>query len=100
MTASCPGIDAGAAVHGCGNATFRSCNNASMVDWDDFRVFLGLQRAGSIHRASQQLRLDVSTVRRRLARLEDGLGARLFRRRRQGLTLTAAGERLLVEARG
>ena len=71
-----------------------------MVDWDDYRVFLGLSREGSIHRAAQRLHLDLSTVRRRLARLEEALGARLFRRRRQGVTLTPAGEKLLVEARG
>jgi DNA-binding transcriptional LysR family regulator len=70
-----------------------------MVDWDDYRVFLGLSREGSIHRAAPRLRMDLSTVRRRLARLEEALGARLFRRRRQGVVLTAAGERLLVKAR-
>src|SRR5215471_14105056 len=53
-----------------------------MVDWDDYRVFLGLSREGSIHRASQRLHLDLSTGRRR-----------------QGVTLTPAGEKLLVEAR-
>jgi molybdate transport repressor ModE-like protein len=68
------------------------------VDWDAYRVFLALHRAGSIVKAARQLRVDMSTVRRRLATLEEALGAALVQRRRQGVVLTRAGERLLGQA--
>jgi DNA-binding transcriptional LysR family regulator len=70
-----------------------------MTNWDDYRIFLALQREGAAGRAARALRLDVSTVRRRLAALEEQLGTRLFHRRREGVALTAAGSRLLEHAR-
>jgi DNA-binding transcriptional LysR family regulator len=51
-----------------------------MMDWDDMRVFLALARMESLGRAGQHLRLDPATVGRRIARLEEGLGRRLFTR--------------------
>jgi DNA-binding transcriptional LysR family regulator len=64
--------------------------------WDDYRFFLALHRQGSTSRAARALGVDVTTVRRRLSGLETTLGARLFRRHRDGAALTAAGEHLLA----
>lgn len=43
--------------------------------------------------------MDQTTVGRRVGALEEQLGAKLFRRGRDGLTLTPAGEEVLVSAR-
>ena len=65
------------------------------MDWDDMRVFLALARAESLSRAGQVLKMDPATVSRRVARLEDRLGKRLFHRSHQGYALTEDGLRLL-----
>ncbi len=65
---------------------------------DDLAVFVAIADAGSINRAAQVLRLPKSTLSRRLARLEDGLGVRLFVRNRQRLLLSAVGTALLEHA--
>ncbi|MBC7156598.1 MAG: LysR family transcriptional regulator [Rhodobacteraceae bacterium] len=69
-----------------------------MADWDDLRVFLAVARAESLSRAGRVLRLDPATVGRRVARLEEALGAALFLRSPQGYALTEAGTRLLPHA--
>ncbi len=51
--------------------------------------------AGSLAAAARTLGVNLSTVFRRIASLEDGLGARLFDRSREGLSLTAAGEEMM-----
>jgi DNA-binding transcriptional LysR family regulator len=60
--------------------------------WDDLRLFLAVARAGSLGVAARRLGLDTSTVSRRLAGLEEELGARLFERTRQGLVATRLAE--------
>ena len=60
--------------------------------WDDLRLFLAVFRAGSLGVAARRLGLDTSTVSRRLAGLEEELGARLFERTRQGLVATRLAE--------
>lgn len=63
------------------------------LDWDDVRYLLALQRRGSLAGAARALRVDETTVGRRLTALEESLGARLFDRRASGHRLTAAGLR-------
>lgn len=65
------------------------------VDWDDFRVFLGLARAHSALEASQVMGMNQSTLSRRLRKLEESIGAKLFDRNSHGHHLTSAGHRLL-----
>lgn len=66
-----------------------------MTDWDDLRVFLAAARGGAFAEAAQRLRMDATTVARRIQRLETSLGARLFVRTPRGLTLTATGAELM-----
>jgi DNA-binding transcriptional LysR family regulator len=66
------------------------------MDWDNVRVFLGVARSGQFIVAAKTLRLDHSTVSRRVAALESSLGAKLFERRTSGVALTSAGERFLI----
>lgn len=63
-----------------------------MLDWDDFKVFLSVARAGTLSAAARLLQVDQSTMSRRLASFEAAAGARLFDRTPSGYLLTAAGE--------
>lgn len=68
------------------------------MNWDDVRIFLAVARAGQILGAARRLGLNHATVSRRVAALEEALGAKLFRRMTTGSELTPAGERFLVVA--
>ena len=68
------------------------------MNWDDVRIFLAVARAGQILGAARRLELNHATVSRRVAALEDALGAKLFRRLTTGSELTPAGERFLAVA--
>jgi DNA-binding transcriptional LysR family regulator len=68
------------------------------MNWDDMRIFLAVARAGQILGAARRLGLNHATVSRRIAALEEALGARLFRRLTTGSEPTPAGERLLALA--
>lgn len=69
------------------------------LDWDQVRVFLAVARAGQLAGAASRLGLDVSTVSRRLDRLEAELGGvHLFDRTREGTLPTHAAEALLPAA--
>lgn len=71
-----------------------------VMDWGDLPFFLATARAGQIGRAATQLRVDATTVGRRIRRLERSLGQRLFEQEATGQRLTPAGQHLLerVEA--
>ncbi len=66
-----------------------------MIDWDDVRYFLGVARGGSVRAAAERLGVNHATVLRRVAQLEERLGARLFDRLPSGYRMTAAGEEVL-----
>ncbi|MBB3985445.1 DNA-binding transcriptional LysR family regulator [Sagittula marina] len=70
----------------------------SDVDWDDLRVFLSVARGESLSAAGKLLRMDPATVGRRIARLEQVMGAALFVKSPQGYALTEAGTRLVAHA--
>lgn len=70
----------------------------STIDWDQVRVFLAVARAGQLAGAAARLGLDVSTVSRRIDRLEAELGVHLFDRTRDGTMATAAAEAMLPAA--
>ncbi|MBS0426604.1 MAG: LysR family transcriptional regulator [Proteobacteria bacterium] len=58
------------------------------------RYFLEVAQTGSVNQAAVRLYVAASAVSRQIAKLEDGLGTPLFERRRSGMALTVAGERL------
>jgi DNA-binding transcriptional LysR family regulator len=72
---------------------------ASQPDWDDLRVFLRCAELKSFRRAAQALRVHPSTVVRRIAKLEDEMGAELFKRLPEGIALTIDGHAMLDQAR-
>jgi DNA-binding transcriptional LysR family regulator len=65
------------------------------INWDNLRIFLIAARKENIADAAKDLKLDETTVSRRLRRLEDDLGQILFEKHRRGYRLSGAGQILL-----
>lgn len=65
------------------------------MDWSDLQYFLAVAQGGSVSQAARALKVNHSTVLRRLQRLEQQLGAALFQRLPGGYVLTSAGEELV-----
>ena len=65
------------------------------MDAGDLRVFEAVARLGGMGRAAVEPNTVQSNVTARVRALEDELGTPLFRRHARGVSLTAAGRRLL-----
>ena len=65
------------------------------MQWDDLRIFLAVAREGSISGAAKRIKVQHSTVSRRIKVLEQQLGTRLIERKASGYELTSAGRRAL-----
>jgi DNA-binding transcriptional LysR family regulator len=61
---------------------------------DDLRAFHATARLGSVRSAADELALTHGAVSRRITKLSEDLGFRLFQKSGRGLRLTAAGETL------
>jgi len=70
-----------------------------MIDWDDIRYFLAVARGGSVRAAAKSLGVNHATVLRRIAQLEERLGALMFEKLPAGYRLTDAGEEVLELAK-
>lgn len=64
-------------------------------EWSDFKILLALARAGSMAGAARQLKVDNSTVSRRLVAMEDAVSAKLLIRGGREFTWTAEGRTLI-----
>lgn len=64
------------------------------MDWDNLKFFLALAESGSLSRASEKLRVDHSTVARRIDMLENDLAVRVVERLSRSYRLTAEGEQV------
>lgn len=64
------------------------------MNWDDLRIFLSVARTGSFSGAAKHLKVQQSTVSRRMRNMEKKLGARLVERNKTGYELTHAGEKV------
>jgi DNA-binding transcriptional LysR family regulator len=60
------------------------------LDWDDYRYFLAIARAGSLTGAGRRLGVSQPTVSRRLETMEARLKVRLFDRTQRGYEMTPA----------
>ena len=67
---------------------------ASLVEWDLPRAFLSLVQTKNADIAASELGISGTTLRRRLARFEDLVGAKLYRGHSAGVVLTDAGAAL------
>jgi len=66
-----------------------------MDNWDDYRFFLAVAKAGSLSTAARSLGVTQPTVGRRIHDLERRLHVRLFDRLSHGYALTGAGDSIL-----
>jgi DNA-binding transcriptional LysR family regulator len=78
--------------------TFDEGNN--METLAGIESFVRSAEAGSFSQAARNLGLTPAAVSKNVAKLEAGLGVRLFQRSTRSLALTEAGERFLAEAGG
>ncbi len=69
-----------------------------MFDWNDLKAFLAVARGGSTLTGAKALKVNQTTVARRIEALEAALGLKLFERGQAGSRLTEAGQTLIVEA--
>ncbi len=65
------------------------------LDWDEFRIFAAVAKAGSFTRAASDLGVQQPTVSRRIESLESKLGTKLFDRGPRGPVLTYEGTRIV-----
>ncbi len=68
------------------------------LSWDDYRTVLVISRAGGVTRAAESLGVTVSTVFRRLERIEERIQTQLFDRDRKGYRPTDAGREAIRAA--
>lgn len=69
-----------------------------MFNWNDLVFFLELARQNRLAPAARRLRVDHTTVSRRISELEKNLSVKLFDRKPDGFVLTEQGHRLFVVA--
>ena len=69
------------------------------LDLTSLRLFVAVCDSGSMSRAAEQSSMVASAVSKRLAQLEETVGARLLARKRHGVVPTPPGETLLEHAR-
>jgi DNA-binding transcriptional LysR family regulator len=62
------------------------------MDWDDLRFVLAVAREGSALRAARSLKVNQTTVMRRIAHIEADVGADLFDSKQSGQVLTPLGQ--------
>jgi len=70
-------------------------NTLRGLNWDDIRVFIAVARSGRLVGAADRLRLDHTTVSRRITTLEESVSMRLLHRSPSGVKLTPEGLQLL-----
>ncbi len=68
------------------------------MEWSDLRYLLAVHRKGSLAAAAKELGVTKATMSRRLAALEEAIGAQLLERKPSGMTLTAAGREAVAAA--
>ena len=72
--------------------------NARLYEWSDLEIFLAIAHRGTLAAAADALRVDASTVHRRVGKLEAAMRAKLFVRSPRGYALTEVGQDLHTHA--
>lgn len=70
-----------------------------IMNWEDYRYILAIARAGGLPRASEMLGVSISTVFRRLEKIERSSGGALFHRVNNGYVANDICEELIAVAR-
>ena len=68
------------------------------LNWDDLKYFLAVARTGTLRAGADSIKVNHTTLARRLSVMEATIGSRLFDRSKQGLNLTQLGEDLMPHA--
>lgn len=71
---------------------------SSLFNWNDLVFFLELARQSRLAPAAKRLKVDHTTVSRRVSELEKDLSVKLFNRKPDGFVLTDEGHRLFLIA--
>ena len=69
-----------------------------VMNWDDARILLAIARQGSFSGAAAELRIDETTIARRLKRFETSTRSKVFLRRELLQTPTESGAAILRQA--
>jgi DNA-binding transcriptional LysR family regulator len=77
--------------------TQRRIDEVLSASWDDLKLFLACARHRSFRNASEVLDLNSTTLMRRLDRLEEQIGCKLFLRDQSGLTLSEEGLSMIAD---
>src|SRR6202162_5047215 len=70
------------------------------ASWDDLKSFLACTRYKSFRNAAEVLGLTSTTLMRRIDRLEERIGCKLFLRDQSGLTLSEEGAAMIADVTG
>ena len=73
-------------------------NESHAFNWDDLKFFLAVARTGTLRGGAESIRVNHTTLIRRISTMEERIGSRLFDRSKAGLVLTQIGERLMPHA--
>ena len=68
------------------------------MDWNDLQHLFALAKRNTLPEAAEALRVNRTTIARRIARLEETLGAKLVERIGRDLVLTDAGREAAASA--
>ena len=66
-----------------------------MLNWNDLNSFITLSRSKKLITAAKKLKIESTTIARRISRLEESLKTQLFNKSPRGYSLTDSGIRLL-----
>ncbi|MBR0776106.1 LysR family transcriptional regulator [Bradyrhizobium diazoefficiens] len=67
------------------------------ASWDDLKLFLACAKYKSFRNAAEELGLTSTTLMRRIDRLEESIGCKLFLRDQSGLTLSDDGTSMIAD---
>ena len=67
------------------------------ASWDDLKLFLACAKFKSFRNAAEELGLTSTTLMRRIDRLEESIGCKLFLRDQSGLTLSDEGTAMIAD---
>jgi DNA-binding transcriptional LysR family regulator len=81
------------------NVQYNNCMSRINFDLQQLQAFVAVADKGSFRAAADQIHLSAPALSRRIERLEELLGARLFQRSTRAVRLTRVGQAFLERAR-
>ena len=80
-----------------GAALMQHSEEALDASWDDLKLFLACAKYKSFRNAAEELGQTSTTLMRRIDRLEESIGCKLFLRDQSGLTLSDEGTAMIAD---